>query len=205
MADGSPYCPRCGQPSPLAAAAANPNPQTHLGMSPTPPASVSPHWRPAPAVPYAGFWLRFVAYLLDSVIVSLAMLAVCVPLFFLFGGMAFIRGLSQSGGNPDPEFIFQFAAFAGAFTLISLVGVWLYYAYFESSSWQGTIGKKAMNLYVTDLNASPVTFGRASGRFFSKIVTALIPLWIGWILAGITEKKQALHDMIASCLVLRRY
>jgi uncharacterized RDD family membrane protein YckC len=142
---------------------------------------------------------------LDNVIVSVAMLAVFVPLFFLFGGMAFIRSLSQSGGDPGPEFVFQIVALAGLFTLIALVGGWLYYAYFESSSWQATVGKKVMNLYVTDLNANPVSFGRASGRFFAKLITGLIPLGIGYILAGVTEKKQALHDMIASCLVLRRY
>lgn len=208
MADGSPYCPRCGQPSPMAAASVAPMPQGPLGVPPTslqPAAAVSPHWRPVPAAPYAGFWLRFVAYILDSLIIGAAMLAICIPLFFLFGGMAFIRSLPQTGGEPGPEFIFQIIAFEGVLVLIALLGSWLYYAYFESSSWQATVGKKALNLYVTDLNANPVTFGRASGRFFAKIVTALIPLWIGWILAGVTEKKQALHDMIASCLVLRRY
>jgi uncharacterized RDD family membrane protein YckC len=49
-----------------------------------------------------------------------------------------------------------------------------------------------------------VTFGRASGRFFAKIVSGLIPFAIGYIMAGFTAKKQALHDIIASCLVLRR-
>ena len=62
----------------------------------------------------------------------------------------------------------------------------------------------ALGLIVTDLNDLPVTFGRATGRFFAKIITGLIPLGIGYIMAGFTEKKQALHDMIASCLVLRR-
>jgi uncharacterized RDD family membrane protein YckC len=57
---------------------------------------------------------------------------------------------------------------------------------------------------VTDCAANRVSFGRASGRFFAKIISALIPLWIGYIMAGFTEKKQALHDMIAGCLVLRR-
>jgi uncharacterized RDD family membrane protein YckC len=176
-------------------------------MVPTPPqpASVSPHWRPVPSVPYAGFWLRVVAYLLDSLIIGVAMIAVCVPLFFLFGGLAFIRSLPQNHGEPGPEFIFQILAFEGIFILIALLGCWFYYAYFESSSWQATVGKKVMNLYVTDLNTNPVSFGRASGRFFAKIITGLIPLGIGYILAGVTEKKQALHDMIASCLVLRRY
>jgi uncharacterized RDD family membrane protein YckC len=61
-----------------------------------------------------------------------------------------------------------------------------------------------LNLAVTDMYGARISFGRASGRFFSKIVTELIPLKIGYILAGITERKQALHDMIASTLVLRR-
>jgi uncharacterized RDD family membrane protein YckC len=59
-------------------------------------------------------------------------------------------------------------------------------------------------LIVTDLYGNRITFARASGRFFAKIITGLIPLFIGYILAGITEKKQALHDMIAACLVLRK-
>jgi uncharacterized RDD family membrane protein YckC len=57
---------------------------------------------------------------------------------------------------------------------------------------------------VTDLQGRRITFARASGRFFAKIITGLIPLGIGYIMAGFTEKKQALHDMIASCLVLRK-
>jgi len=56
---------------------------------------------------------------------------------------------------------------------------------------------------VTDLAGNRVSFARASGRFFAKLITGLIPLGIGYIMAGITERKQALHDMIASCLVLR--
>jgi uncharacterized RDD family membrane protein YckC len=60
-----------------------------------------------------------------------------------------------------------------------------------------------MNLVVTDLEGQRLTFGRASGRFFAKIISGLIPFGIGYIMAGFTEKRQALHDMIASCLVLR--
>jgi uncharacterized RDD family membrane protein YckC len=61
-----------------------------------------------------------------------------------------------------------------------------------------------LNLKVTDLSGQPISFGRASGRYFAKIITGMIPLGIGYILAGFTEKKQAIHDMIASCLVLRK-
>jgi uncharacterized RDD family membrane protein YckC len=74
----------------------------------------------------------------------------------------------------------------------------------ESSNRQATLGKMALGLIVTDLEDRPVTFARATGRFFSKIITGLIPLGIGYAMAGFTEKKQALHDMIASTLVLRK-
>jgi uncharacterized RDD family membrane protein YckC len=60
-----------------------------------------------------------------------------------------------------------------------------------------------LNMAVTDLNGNRISFGRASGRFFAKMISGLIPFGIGYIMAGFTEKKQALHDMVASCLVLR--
>jgi uncharacterized RDD family membrane protein YckC len=101
------------------------------------------------------------------------------------------------------------AAFMGigfifGFFGIILVVSWLYYALSESSSWQATLGKKILNLKVTDMSGQPISFGRASGRYFAKIITGMIPLLIGYIMAGFTEKKQAIHDMIASCLVLRK-
>jgi uncharacterized RDD family membrane protein YckC len=80
---------------------------------------------------------------------------------------------------------------------------WLYYAIFESSSWQATLGKKALGLEVTDLAGNRISFGRATGRFFAKIISTLI-LFIGYIMAGFTEKKQALHDILAGTLVIRK-
>ena len=89
------------------------------------------------------------------------------------------------------------------FILISAVLKWLYYALLESSSWQATLGKKALGLEVTDLEGRRISFGRASGRFFGKIISAII-LYIGFLMAGFTEKKQALHDMMAGTLVIRK-
>jgi uncharacterized RDD family membrane protein YckC len=71
----------------------------------------------------------------------------------------------------------------------------------ESSSKQATLGKLALGIVVTDLNGNRISFGRATGRYFGKIVSGMI-FAIGYIMAGFTEKKQALHDMIASCLVV---
>jgi uncharacterized RDD family membrane protein YckC len=87
--------------------------------------------------------------------------------------------------------------------LLTIPIVWLYYALFEASSWQATPGKRVLRLYVTDLHGRPITFTRATIRHFAKIISSLTFL-VGYFLAGFTEKKQALHDLIASCLVLRR-
>jgi uncharacterized RDD family membrane protein YckC len=73
----------------------------------------------------------------------------------------------------------------------------------ESSARQATLGKMALSLRVTDTNGARLTFGHATGRHFAKIVTGFIPLGIGWMMAGFTAKKQALHDMIAGTLVYR--
>jgi uncharacterized RDD family membrane protein YckC len=87
---------------------------------------------------------------------------------------------------------------------ISLLVTWLYHAWMESSEWQATLGKRMLGLVVTDMAGRRISFGRATVRHFSKIITNMVPLAIGYIMAGFTEKKQALHDMIAGCLVLRR-
>lgn len=207
--DGSSFCSTCGLQFPaMAGSSAQPvpqsTPQPTIAGVPVAPQAVSPHWRPGPSVLYAGFWLRLVAYLVDNLILGVPLLAIVAMLFFGAGGMQIIHELHPNE-EPGPQF-FAFLFFVvGMFALIAILGTWLYYAYFESSSWQGTPGKKILNLYVTDLEGKPVTFGRASGRFFARIITRLIPLGIGYIMAGFTERKQALHDMIASCLVLRKY
>lgn len=172
------------------------------------PATVPPASPAVPAayggVTYAGFWLRFVAYLVDGFLSGLVFVVLLIPLFLLTG----VGGaLSKLGSGEDLSD--DAAALLGVGFVFGVVGIvllvsWLYYAFSESSSWQATPGKKILNLYVTDLSGRPISFGRASGRFFAKMITGMIPLAIGYILAGFTEKKQAVHDMIASCLVLRR-
>ena len=108
-------------------------------------------------------------------------------------------------GNPFlnglPPAFFLFIWFC---ILLGVCGTWLYHALLESSEWQGTAGKKALGLIVTDMTGHRLSFARASGRHFGKFVTGLIPLGIGYAMAGFTEKRQALHDILASCLVLRK-
>jgi len=156
-------------------------------------------------VTYAGFWLRFVAYLVDNLIVGIAGLALFVPLFLLMGGVALLESLPRQGnGRLEPGQVAGLLTMIFAFAGASILVHWLYFAYLESGEKQGTWGKQMLGLYVTDLSGNPISFGRASGRFFAKMITGLIPLGIGYIMAGFTERRQALHDMIASCLVLKR-
>jgi uncharacterized RDD family membrane protein YckC len=98
----------------------------------------------------------------------------------------------------------------GIIVLVSMVASRLYWGLCESSSWQATLGKKALGLYVTDTDGNRCTFGRTSARYFAGRFIWSIPYLGGMYLlpdalcAGLTGKKQAIHDMIAGCLVLRR-
>lgn len=130
---------------------------------------------------YAGFWLRVGALLVDFVVVF------AVSFFATLLLAAFI-GFEAAGVLAN---------------LVSIVGTWLYFAAMESSEYQATIGKQALGLKVTNVEGKPIGFGKATGRHFGKIVSGII-LYIGFVMAGFTEKKQALHDMMAGCLVVRR-
>ncbi len=194
----SAFCRSCGTPVPRASLASYPS----TGVSPHAGVGAIAY---ATNVTYAGFWLRFVAYLVDGFLIGIAVLALFIPLFFLMGGMALLESLPrQNTGRLEPGQLAGLLTIIFAFAGVGLIVDWLYFAYLESGEKQGTWGKQMLGLYVTDLSGNHITFGRASGRFFAKLITRLIPLGIGYIMAGFTERRQALHDMIASCLVLRR-
>ncbi len=142
---------------------------------------------------YAGFWLRFAAYLIDTLIVSL----VFVPVGFVLGMV--LAASSDSDGDAATTALIQ--AVNMGINLVSIVATWLYSSLLESSSWQGTVGKKLIGLRVTDLDGRRISFGKATGRHFGKILSSLICL-VGFIMAAFTEKHQALHDQLAGTLVL---
>lgn len=129
---------------------------------------------------YAGFWLRVGALLIDFILIFVVSFFATLVLAGLIG-------------------------FEGAQVLVNLGGIlggWLYFVVMESSSRQATFGKQALGLKVTDLEGNRISFGKATGRHFGKILSAII-LYIGFVMAGLTEKKQGLHDILAGCLVVR--
>jgi uncharacterized RDD family membrane protein YckC len=101
-----------------------------------------------------------------------------------------------------PNVIFKFVLPEGVADLATILLGWLYGALLESGDNQATLGKKAMNIRVTDLDGERISFGKASIRHFSKIISALLIL-IGYLMQPFTEKRQALHDMIAGTLVYK--
>jgi uncharacterized RDD family membrane protein YckC len=213
LAEGTAFCGACGQPTGgVPHAAATPTVAVGGAAGNTiavygSPGSVSPYTPSAVPVvlasPYAGFWLRFLAYIIDGVVIGIVF-GIFALLVVAIVGVGYFRTMSEGMSGEDSTFPAALMSIIFLAAAVSLVGNWLYFAWMESSQYQGTLGKMALGLTVTDLQGRRVTFARASGRFFAKLITGMIPLGIGYIMAGFTEKKQALHDMIASCLVLRK-
>jgi len=140
---------------------------------------------------WGGFWIRVLAYIIDALILQFAssiISGIVVAVLFAAGGM---------GVGEEATAVLMVAIYGSAF-----VGNWLYFALMESSHWQGTVGKQALKLVVTDLNGERIGFGRATGRYFAKILSTMIFL-VGYFMVGWTERKQGLHDMIAGTLVYR--
>jgi uncharacterized RDD family membrane protein YckC len=192
VSEGSTFCNACGAPV------------TGVGI-PRPagaPVSAPVGYAAVPGAPrfvYAGFWLRFVAIIIDAIVLGFAGAVLTLP----FGAGFGLHGLLRGRAFGSPEDLVGATGLLFKVIIIRAILHWLYFALLESSEWRGTLGKKALGLEVTDLNGNRIDFARASGRFFAKILSTLI-LFIGYIMAGITEKKQALHDILAGCLVIRK-
>jgi len=143
---------------------------------------------------YAGFWYRTIAWVIDTVITTVAAIIIVLPL-------AFALGASMAGTSSATD-IFSVGEALG--NLGGILITWLYFTISESSPWQATLGKKVLGLRVTDEAGNRIGFGKANGRYWSKILSALI-LCIGFIMVAFTERKQGLHDKIAGTLVLKVY
>jgi uncharacterized RDD family membrane protein YckC len=189
--DGSSVCPRCQ--TPVSVAQIGP---VYVPLSTQPP-EVIPAIRELAALPprpaFAGFWLRAVAYLIDTVLISLVfgLIASLYPSTFIKYPDATTTSLASLPQLTPIAFV------------ITITATWFYYTVFEASIWQATPGKRVMKLYVADLSGRRLTFARAAARNLAKMISSLTFL-VGYLVAGFTEKKQALHDILASCLVLRK-
>ena len=158
---------------------------------------------------YAGFWLRALAAFVDLIVLA-------IPLSVFVSFLAVAKGIPLAfvelhPGEPPGKIISAF----GKPSLYLILGFfiltgWLYFALLESSPSQATIGKKLFGLYVADRQGNRAKFVRTSARFFAGRFLVHVPSYgvlyflVDCICSGLTSRKQALHDVMAGCLVLKK-
>jgi uncharacterized RDD family membrane protein YckC len=155
--------------------------------------------------PYAGFWLRFVALIIDAIVISIIEFVVFVPLLSAVG-LGFIGAISEMDAEEPGNIVGLIAAVvaaAGAYWILAKAIQILYYSIMESSNSQATLGKMAMGIKVTDMQGGRLDLTSAFLRNLCKLISDFT-MFIGYIMAGFTEKRQALHDLIAGALVVKK-
>jgi len=151
---------------------------------------------------YAGFWMRLLASIIDGVLLGIVNIIILVPFLGLVGLTAAAHASDVDMDSAGAGLMIALLSTYLVSMLAVAVAGWLYFALMESSARGATLGKMALGLRVVDLNGNRIGFGKASGRYFGKIVSSAI-FGIGYIMAAFTQQKQALHDIMAGCLVLR--
>lgn len=153
--------------------------------------------------PYAGFWKRALAFLVDSLILAIPGTLLGVALIAP-QAMAFAK-LAASGTEPSPEMMIgmmgRYFACLALYWVLAIVLGWLYSALMESGKYQGTLGKMTLGIKVTGPHGERISFARATGRFFAKMISGMT-LYFGFYMAGFTQKRQALHDILATTFVV---
>lgn len=139
---------------------------------------------------YAGFWRRFAAYLVDGLVLGVVAAVIGFGVGFAWFMLVGQDELSQN--------IFSAILNAAMFII-----AWFYFAGQESSESKATLGKRLLGIFVTDMQGEQLSFGRASGRYFGKVLSGITI--IGYLLPAMTARKQALHDLIAKTLVIHAH
>src|SRR5579883_2889739 len=138
-------------------------------------------------VHFAGFWIRVAAYFIDAIVQSVISLVIGIIVGLAAG---------RPGGAQSAAAIAQ-----GLAIVVQFVIVFAYQAIFVSGSWQATPGKRLCGIYIIRVDGRKIGVGLAVGRYLAIWVSALT-LYIGFMMAGWTAQKKALHDMICNTRVI---
>ncbi len=132
---------------------------------------------------YAGFWVRYAAAMLDTLVACILV----APVALLFAA----AGRSPMSGGTDI-----------AYSIVATIVSWLYLGLGESGQHCATPGKRAFGLQVLGADfGDRISFARASGRFAARYLSLLL-LLIGYLMQPFTRRKQALHDLLAATVVI---
>lgn len=143
---------------------------------------------------YAGFWRRLGAYVIDSLIITVAFYLVVLAAVLI---MATTGEWNAESAEAGMWFVFLLLP-------LYYIGAALYYGLQESSRHQATVGKRALGIKVADSQGRRLTRGNAIGRWFAAALSYLT-LYVGFIMAAFTERKRALHDIVAETIVVDRW
>ncbi len=134
---------------------------------------------------FAGFWIRFIALIIDGLLISGVCFGIQVATGIQMVEASYVNGMASQN-----------------FSGFGLLVIILYYTITTGSAMQGTVGKRILGLYVRKKDGGRVTFLRALGRYFATCLSTLT-LMIGFIMAGFTKEKTALHDLVAGTRVVK--
>ncbi|GAB2496243.1 RDD family protein [Pseudoxanthomonas sangjuensis] len=139
-------------------------------------------------VVYAGFWKRAAAMIIDGVILSVVAGLGGEVLGTIFSDL--------SGGGEAALMVWVLLVTAAMYAL--------YFAWFHSSFMMATPGKLAIGIKVVRSDGEPIGFLHALARYIATVLST-IPLMVGYLMAGFTGRKQALHDMICGTVVTDKW
>ncbi|MFM9276555.1 RDD family protein [Paenibacillus jiagnxiensis] len=149
---------------------------------------------------YVGFWRRMGASFIDNLIIGTVLYVVNL-IFFLIATAVFGGFFSVYQFEFDDLLKPAVIVFAVVVCVINVMIVWLYCAFMEASKFRGTLGKVAFEIAVVDINGERITFSQATGRYWGKHLSFLT-LCIGFVVAGFSKNKQAMHDRMARTFVI---
>lgn len=152
---------------------------------------------------YAEFWLRFVAFIIDSIILSVLYLLLYKPFFGMILPIKYEEFAEMTSHGYASVTSVTVSSYLGYAEWTLIITTIFYHALMESSRYQASLGKLALELKVTDCSGNPIRFSKAILRNCAKILSSLV-MMVGFIMAAFTSRKQALHDIIANTCILKK-
>ena len=154
-------------------------------------------------IQYAGFWIRFAAYLIDGILLNIVTSIISTAIVFSnFSFSDYMDLLSnlESTGTIDQAFW----SFLGKMFLAYLVGLAVMIAYytFTVGKWGRTVGKATLRLKVVKPDGSRVSYWRALGRSLAYYLNGFT-FGLSYLMIAFTNKKRGLHDYIADTIVIK--
>lgn len=200
VSGGQQFCSECGKPYPADKLVAFGSSLVCASCKPLFTQKLREGILPKGSIRYGGFWLRYVAVLVDSTLLSIVLYILGMIVFAIMFAMNGISWIDPK--QPQQEFIVKVLILEGVAVLVNAI-LGAVYEIWMVTRYGGTLGKIICRLRVVMVDGSSLSYGRSAGRHFAKYISGLT-LLIGYIMAGVDEEKRALHDRICDTRVIKK-